>query len=94
MRLAKKEGHKVIAITNCVGSTVNREADAVFVINPDNTGSFAGKAGEAFKIPECSSTFASLLTIIPAQLSAYYCAIQRGFDPDKPRNLEKSVTVE
>jgi glucosamine--fructose-6-phosphate aminotransferase (isomerizing) len=32
--------------------------------------------------------------VIPAQLFAYYCAVERGNDPDKPRNLAKSVTVE
>ena len=73
---------------------VKSRGATVLVITPDNTSSFAGKADEVFKIPECSSTFASLLTIIPAQLFAYYCAIQRGYDPDKPRNLAKSVTVE
>ena len=31
--------------------------------------------------------------IIPAQLLAYYLAVRKGFDPDKPRNLAKSVTV-
>lgn len=66
----------------------------VLVITPDNRGAFKGKADQVFKIPETSPTFASLLTIIQAQLLAYYCAIQRGYDPDKPRNLAKSVTVE
>ncbi len=37
---------------------------------------------------------ASIITqIIPAQLLAYFLAIKKGFDPDKPRNLAKSVTV-
>jgi glucosamine--fructose-6-phosphate aminotransferase (isomerizing) len=31
--------------------------------------------------------------VIPLQLFAYYMAIERGTDPDKPRNLAKSVTV-
>ena len=31
--------------------------------------------------------------IVPLQLFAYYAAIERGLDPDKPRNLAKSVTV-
>lgn len=73
---------------------VKSRGATVLVITPDNSGAFEGKADEVFKIPESNSTFASLLTIIPAQLLAYYCAIQRGFDPDKPRNLAKSVTVE
>ena len=34
-----------------------------------------------------------ILTIIPIQLLAYYLALKRGCDPDKPRNLAKSVTV-
>ncbi len=73
---------------------VKSRGATVLVITPDNSGAFDGKADEIFKIPESNSTFASLLTIIPAQLLAYYCAILRGYDPDKPRNLAKSVTVE
>jgi len=65
----------------------------VLVITQDEK-AFEGKTDEVFKIPECSDTLASLLTVIPAQLFAYYCAVQRGYDPDKPRNLAKSVTVE
>lgn len=34
-----------------------------------------------------------LSQIVPAQLLAYYLALERGLDPDKPRNLAKSVTV-
>ena len=45
-------------------------------------------------IPVTEDAFAAMLSIIPAQLFAYYCAVQRGNDPDKPRNLAKSVTVE
>lgn len=66
---------------------------SVLVITQDER-AFEGKADEVFKIPECSETVASLLTVIPAQLFAYYCAVLKGFDPDKPRNLAKSVTVE
>ncbi|MCI5605931.1 MAG: glutamine--fructose-6-phosphate transaminase (isomerizing) [Treponema sp.] len=66
---------------------------SVLVITQDEK-AFEGKADEVFKIPECSETVASLLTVIPAQLFAYYCAVLKGFDPDKPRNLAKSVTVE
>lgn len=35
----------------------------------------------------------SLAQIVPAQLLGYYLAVKKGFDPDKPRNLAKSVTV-
>ncbi len=73
---------------------VRSRGATVLVITPDESGAFEGKTDEIFKIPDCSPTLASLLTVIPAQMFAYYCAIQRGFDPDKPRNLAKSVTVE
>ena len=35
-----------------------------------------------------------MVSVVAAQLFAYYCSVQRGLDPDKPRNLAKSVTVE
>lgn len=45
-------------------------------------------------IPETSDILLPVLTVIPLQLLAYYIAVQRGCDVDKPRNLAKSVTVE
>ncbi|SEQ03520.1 glucosamine--fructose-6-phosphate aminotransferase (isomerizing) [Treponema bryantii] len=73
---------------------VKSRGATVMVITQDSGDAFEGKADLVCKIPECSSTLASLLTVIPAQLFAYYCAIMRGYNPDKPRNLAKSVTVE
>ncbi len=35
-----------------------------------------------------------VVTVVPLQLLAYYIAVARGCDVDKPRNLAKSVTVE
>ncbi|MBE0700074.1 MAG: hypothetical protein IH571_00140, partial [Acholeplasmataceae bacterium] len=35
-----------------------------------------------------------MLMVVPTQLIAYYAALERGYDIDKPRNLAKSVTVE
>lgn len=46
------------------------------------------------KIPVTHELLAPLLAVIPLQLLAYYAAITRGCDVDKPRNLAKSVTVE
>ncbi|MCR5253598.1 MAG: glutamine--fructose-6-phosphate transaminase (isomerizing) [Treponema sp.] len=79
-----------------IGSNMEeiRARYATVLVITQNEKAFEGKTDEVFKIPECSDTLASLLTVIPAQLFAYYCAVQRGFDPDKPRNLAKSVTVE
>lgn len=49
---------------------------------------------DAIEIPYVTPLLAPVLTVIPLQLLAYYTAILRGNDVDKPRNLAKSVTVE
>ncbi|MCH3916224.1 MAG: glutamine--fructose-6-phosphate transaminase (isomerizing) [Spirochaetia bacterium] len=51
-------------------------------------------ADEVFKIPVTDPYFSSILAVIVTQLYAYYCSVYKGNDPDKPRNLAKSVTVE
>ncbi len=73
---------------------VTSRGAASLVITQDRTGCFAACADEIFLIPGVSDTLSPIISIIPAQLFAYYCAVQRGNDPDKPRNLAKSVTVE
>ena len=45
-------------------------------------------------IPQTNPFFTNSLAIIPLQLFAYYVAVGKGCDVDKPRNLAKSVTVE
>ena len=45
-------------------------------------------------VPSTSKDFTPIINQIPLQLLAYHCAIFRGCDVDKPRNLAKSVTVE
>lgn len=45
-------------------------------------------------VPETDELLIPLLAVVPLQLLAYYAAITRGCDVDKPRNLAKSVTVE
>lgn len=45
-------------------------------------------------IGDVDEIFAPLVTVLPMQYLAYYAALSRGCDIDKPRNLAKSVTVE
>ena len=45
-------------------------------------------------IPDTAQMLLPSLGVVPLQLLAYYIALQRGCDIDKPRNLAKSVTVE
>lgn len=49
---------------------------------------------EVFYVPKVNDIYASVITVIPLQLIAYYMAKERGCDIDQPRNLAKSVTVE
>ena len=45
-------------------------------------------------VPETEAMLLPQLGVVPLQLLAYYIALERGCDIDKPRNLAKSVTVE
>ncbi|MCL6518172.1 isomerizing glutamine--fructose-6-phosphate transaminase, partial [Alicyclobacillus sp.] len=49
---------------------------------------------EVLYVPRTLPVLAPVVTVIPLQLLAYYAAVARGNDVDKPRNLAKSVTVE
>ena len=48
----------------------------------------------AILVPDTHPMLLPSLDVIPMQLFAYYVALMRGCDIDKPRNLAKSVTVE
>jgi glucosamine--fructose-6-phosphate aminotransferase (isomerizing) len=51
-------------------------------------------ADEVIEIPKgIPEILSPILYVIPLQLFAYYVALERGLDPDMPRNLAKSVTV-
>ena len=45
-------------------------------------------------IPRIDNHFSPSLAVLPLQILAYYVSVGKGIDPDKPRNLAKSVTVE
>jgi len=51
-------------------------------------------ADDVIFIPKTLEMLTPILAIVPLQLLAYYCAIFKHRDVDKPRNLAKSVTVE
>ncbi len=71
----------------------SRNASTLIITQADRD-TFKDTADEVIRIPDVESSFAPLVSVVPSQLFAYYCAILRGNDPDKPRNLAKSVTVE
>ena len=53
-----------------------------------------GDTAKVWLIPECSASLSPFLSAVALQLVAYKTAVLLGRDPDKPRNLAKSVTVE
>ena len=52
------------------------------------------QTGDALVLPAVHEILTPLVSVVPLQLLAYYAALHRGCDVDKPRNLAKSVTVE
>ncbi|MGD7046000.1 glutamine--fructose-6-phosphate transaminase (isomerizing) [Jeotgalibacillus proteolyticus] len=50
--------------------------------------------GDSYVIPHVHELLSPLVSVVPTQLIAYYAALHRDCDVDKPRNLAKSVTVE
>ncbi|MDH3737028.1 MAG: glutamine--fructose-6-phosphate transaminase (isomerizing) [Nitrosopumilus sp.] len=66
----------------------SREAKIIGISNkPDPSYDFW------IKIPTIREELYPLIEIIPLQLISYYLAVERGIDPDYPKNLAKSVTV-
>ena len=73
---------------------VKARGAATMVITQDTTGAFDKTVDAVIQIPPVADALSPIIAIVPAQLFAYYCAVLKGNDPDKPRNLAKSVTVE
>ena len=72
----------------------SRGAEVLAMTTEQTEGLIKGQASEIFVIPRIHSLLQPVLGVIPLQLFAYYVALNRGCDIDKPRNLAKSVTVE
>ncbi|MEM1597489.1 MAG: glutamine--fructose-6-phosphate transaminase (isomerizing) [Pyrobaculum sp.] len=54
----------------------------------------AKKVEWPIEVPDVGELAAPVVYVVPLQLLAYFAAVERGYDPDKPRNLAKTVTVE
>ena len=76
-----------------IREVVARGASVVLVTTDDFTGD-ESVCQHIIRLPKCLYEFSASLSIIPMQLFAYYVAVERNCDVDKPRNLAKSVTVE
>jgi glucosamine--fructose-6-phosphate aminotransferase (isomerizing) len=73
---------------------VRARGGRTIVIANEGDGDIDRYADFLINIPKVDDAFEPLLAVLPLQLMAYHCAVLRGHDVDKPRNLAKSVTVE
>ena len=71
-----------------------RGADVIGIACENHKEALESLVDSAMTIPEVNPMFLPSLEVIPMQMFAYYVALMRGCDIDKPRNLAKSVTVE
>lgn len=77
-----------------VREVISRGAD-VLCVTPEGMEEETKKVTPNFiSVPRVHPLFQPSLSLIPLQIFAYYVAVNRGCDVDKPRNLAKSVTVE
>ena len=71
-----------------------RGADIVALTTESRRSDMEKTVENVLTVPDTHIILQPSLSIVPLQLFAYYVALQRGCDIDKPRNLAKSVTVE
>lgn len=72
----------------------SRGAEVIAITTDKTADMISSQSSKLFVLPKTHSLLQPVLGVIPLQLFAYYVALNRGCDIDKPRNLAKSVTVE
>ena len=72
----------------------SRGADIIALTTEEHKAAMESQASGIILVPELDPMFMPSLAVVPLQLFAYYVALNRGCDIDKPRNLAKSVTVD
>lgn len=88
----KDETHKTI-----VGNIMEMKARgaSIILLMEEGDEELKNLADDVIEIPrDIPEILSPILYVIPLQLFSYYMALRRGLDPDKPRNLAKSVTVQ
>ncbi len=77
-----------------VGNIEEARARGAFIISLGDRGELKRLSDVLIEMPETDELLTPILYAVPLQIIAYHLAVLRGNDPDKPRNLAKSVTVE
>ena len=71
-----------------------KQSSQVIALASEGDKEVARMADHTIYIPAAPELLSPILEIIPLQMFAYYMAVKRGLDVDRPRNLVKSVTLE
>jgi glucosamine--fructose-6-phosphate aminotransferase (isomerizing) len=73
---------------------VKARGGRIIAITSRGNGDLGHLAEHQLRVPKTHPLLSPIVTCVPLQLLAYFTAVLRGSDVDKPRNLAKSVTVE
>lgn len=85
---------KDATLKKMVGNIIEAKSRGGFIISLTDDGYVKGHSDLAIELPEQDPKLYPFSLIIPLQMLAYHVSVLRGINPDRPRNLAKSVTVE
>ena len=91
--LAPRDKHYKKTISN-MQEVIARGAKVLLITNKSKDEVYSENIWEKIEVENTSEDLLPFLMTIPLQKLAYYSALKKGYDIDKPRNLAKSVTVE
>ena len=91
--LAPKDNYYKKTISN-MQEVIARGAKVLLITNKSKDDVVSENIWETIEVETTNQDLLPFLLTIPLQKLAYYSALKKGFDIDKPRNLAKSVTVE
>ena len=91
--LAPRDNHYKKTVSN-MQEVISRGAKVLLITNKSKDEIQSENIWETINVENISEDLLPFLTTVPLQKLAYYSALEKGYDIDKPRNLAKSVTVE
>ena len=91
--LAPRDEYYKKTISN-MQEVIARGAKVLLITNKSKDEIYSENIWEKIEVENTSDDLLPFLITVPLQKLAYYSALKKGYDIDKPRNLAKSVTVE
>jgi glucosamine--fructose-6-phosphate aminotransferase (isomerizing) len=92
MAIAPEDGSYEKVISNM--QEIRAREGRIIAVTTTGNAKLGSLVDDFIEVPRNHDLLMPVLTVVPLQLFAYHCAVLRGCDIDKPRNLAKSVTVE